>query len=126
MNNLLEPQAVRSETVAQDLGLEIIVAAPQGTLISSGFTSDLLSDAMANAQEGCAFLTIQAHKNTVAVATLTGASAIFVCSSRTVPEDMFQSCKDEGIGLYRSTENQFILSGKLYQLLYTPNASVPS
>lgn len=41
-----------------------------------GYTSDLLSDVMAHIKEDDALITIQAHKNTIAVASLTGASAV--------------------------------------------------
>jgi len=42
------------------------------TQVSGVYTSDLLSDVMAHAKDGQALVTIQAHKNTVAVATLVG------------------------------------------------------
>ena len=36
--------------------------------IQNGYTSDLLSDVMGNAPEDSVLITIQAHKNTIAVA----------------------------------------------------------
>jgi serine kinase of HPr protein (carbohydrate metabolism regulator) len=72
---------------------------------------------MANAKDGGALITIQAHKNTVAVATLVNISVIVVCNSRPIPDDMIVSAKDEGIAIIRTKENQFTVSGKLYGLL---------
>jgi serine kinase of HPr protein (carbohydrate metabolism regulator) len=72
---------------------------------------------MANAKEGGALITIQAHKNTVAVATLVNISAILVCNSRPLPEDMLEAAKSEGIAVLLTKENQFTVSGKLYGLL---------
>jgi len=85
--------------------------------LSGAYTSDLLSDVMANAKDGGALITIQAHKNTVAVATLVNISVIIVCNSRPIPEDFLASAEDEGIALLLTKENQFTVSGKLYKLL---------
>ena len=58
--------------------------------INGAYTSDLLSDVMANATEGNALITIQGHKNTVAVANLVGMPVIVLCNGRTAPEDMLR------------------------------------
>ena len=86
--------------------------------LTGAYTSDLLSDVMANAKDGGALLTIQAHKNTVAVATLVNISVIVVCNNRPLPEDMLAAAKDEGIAVILTGENQFTVSGKLYGLLH--------
>ena len=89
----------------------------EDTDLSGAYTSDLLSDVMANAKDGGALITIQAHKNTVAVATLVNISVIIICNSRPVPEDMLAAAKDEEIAILLTKENQFTVSGKLYRLL---------
>ncbi|MFW5800490.1 MAG: hypothetical protein ACOCVC_00540 [Spirochaeta sp.] len=78
--------------------------------IEAGFTSDLLSDVMGNCPEDAALITIQAHTNTVAVATLAGAAAIIICSGRPVPDDMIAAARDEDIPLFRTSRNQFRIS----------------
>ena len=85
--------------------------------LTGAYTSDLLSDVIANAKDGGALITIQAHKNTVAVATLVNISVIIICNSRPLPDDMLEAAKDEGIAVIRTTENQFTVSGKLWDLL---------
>jgi hypothetical protein len=85
--------------------------------VGGAYTSDLLSDVMANAQEGQVLITIQAHKNTVAVASLVGASGIVICNSRPLAEDMVSAARDEGIPILVSAESQFAVSGKLWRLL---------
>ena len=72
---------------------------------------------MANAKDGGALITIQAHKNTVAVATLVNISVIVICNSRPLPDDMLEAAKDEGVAVIRTKENQFTVSGKLWELL---------
>ncbi|MCL2126801.1 MAG: hypothetical protein FWH38_00985 [Treponema sp.] len=85
--------------------------------LSGAYASDLLSDVMANARDGGALITIQAHKNTVAVATLVNISVIIVCNSRPIPADMLEAAKNEGIAIIRTGENQFTVSGKLWEML---------
>ena len=80
-------------------------------------TSDLLSDAMANAVEGGILVTIQAHKNTVAVGTLKDLVAIVICSNRPVPDDMIEAAREEKIAIFLTAENQYTVSGKLYKQL---------
>jgi len=107
---------------AAAIGAEILQNEFEDTELSSAYTSDLLSDVMAHAsrsdaKDGGALITIQAHKNTVAVASLVNIAVIIICNSRPVPEDMLEASRDEGIAVIRTRENQFIVSGKLYSLL---------
>jgi len=85
--------------------------------LAGAYTSDLLSDVMANAKDGGALVTIQAHRNTVAVATLVNISVIVICNSRPLPDDMLEAARDEGIAVIRTRENQFTVSGKIWELL---------
>ena len=102
---------------AKALGAEIIQGEFEDSDLSGAYTSDLLSDVMANAKDGGALITIQAHKNTVAVATLVNISAVIICNSRPLPQDMLEAAKEEGIAVLLTGENQFRVSGKLYGLL---------
>ena len=85
--------------------------------LSSGYTSDLLSDVMAHAQEGAVLVTIQAHKNTVAVATLCGISAIVFCNNRPVGDDVLEAANKEGIAVFRTAATQFQTSASIAQHL---------
>jgi hypothetical protein len=102
---------------AAALGAKILQDEFEDTALAGAYTSDLLSDVMANARDGGALITIQAHKNTVAVATLVNITVIIVCNNRPVPEDMLEAAKDEGIAVLLSHENQYTISGKLYGFL---------
>jgi serine kinase of HPr protein (carbohydrate metabolism regulator) len=103
--------------LAEKLGLEIIQGKFEDTEILGGYTSDLLSDVMAHSSAGEVLITIQAHKNAVAVATLAGITAVVIANNRPVQQDMITAAEEEGIALFRSRENQFVLSGRLYGLL---------
>ncbi len=85
--------------------------------ITSGYTSDLLSDVMARAEEDSVLITIQGHKNTIAVATLAGIAAIVLCSDRPVPDDMRAAAEDEGIAIFSTGKNQFQVSNEIGNLL---------
>ena len=100
------------------LGAEVLQGEFEDAPLAGAYTSDLLSDVMANAKEGGALITIQAHKNTVAVATLVNVTAIILCNNRPVQDaDMLEAAKDEGIAVLRTKENQFTVSGKLWAAL---------
>lgn len=98
-------------------GVECVLPPPDGTEITAAFTSDLLSDVVANAPENSILVTIQAHQNTVAVATLAGIRAILTCSGRNIPDDMAASAREHGIGLYRTSLNQYEASILVHDLL---------
>ena len=85
--------------------------------IEYGFTSDLLSDVMGNAEEDSVLITIQAHKNTVACCSLAGITAIIICSGRSVPQDMIDAAKDEEIAIFSTEENQFKTSCRVAEIL---------
>ena len=85
--------------------------------IEAGYTSDLLSDVMGNAEENSVLITIQAHKNTVAVSSLAGVNAIVICNNRQVPDDMLEASADEGIAVFQTAENQFKTSALIAQHL---------
>ena len=102
---------------AETLGASIIQDEFEDTDLTGAYTSDLLSDVMAYAKDGGALITIQAHKNTIAVATLVNISVIIICNSRPIPEDMLAAAKEEGIAILLTKENQYRVSGKLYSFL---------
>lgn len=97
-----------------ELDLTVVQGEYEDREVASAYTSDLLSDVMAHAHERDVLITIQSHKNTVAVATLVGVAAIIVCNERPVPEDMIEAAREESIGILVSTEDQYTVSGRIY------------
>jgi len=85
--------------------------------VAGAYTTDLLSDAMANAPDEGILVTIQAHKNTVAVGTLKDLAGIVICNGRPIPDDMIEAAKSERIPIFVTAEDQFTVSGKLYPIL---------
>ncbi|MCL2557012.1 MAG: hypothetical protein FWE09_00875 [Treponema sp.] len=102
--------------LADLLGAEICQDIFPDNQIHGAYASDLLSDVMANAKGG-ALITIQAHRNTVAVAAMKKIPAIIVCNSRPVPRGMIDAAREQGIAILRSSESQFAVSGKVWEML---------
>lgn len=98
-------------------GMSVVQAEGLENEVECAYTSDLLSDVMAHAEEGCALITIQSHKNTVAVASLIGASCIVVCNGRPTPDDMVAAAAEEEIPILVTEMSQFVFSGKFYAAL---------
>mgnify|MGYP001054766007 CR=1 FL=1 len=105
------------EEIRSTLGYDAFTIPEPSAVILDGYTSDLLSDVMGNASEESALITIQAHKNTVAVASLIGMKAIILCNGRTPSGDMIEAAERESIAILGTAENQFTVSYRLAQVL---------
>ena len=106
------------EEIAKRLKLKALYSDYENIFCTNAYCSDLLSDIMGNAKDGSILIIIQAHKNTVAVASLKDSPAIIICNNRPIGEDMIEACKDEGIALFVTGDNQFEVSAKLYACLH--------
>ncbi|OJF77318.1 MAG: hypothetical protein BKP49_02290 [Treponema sp. CETP13] len=107
--------------IAKKLQLQIITPSVLSDVpdseITTIYTGDLLSDIMGNAPDECLIVTIQAHKNTVAVATLKDSPAIIICNNRQISEEMKLAATSEKIIIFKTDKNQYEISGLLYTLL---------
>lgn len=65
--------------------------------IKSGYVGDLLSWVMANAENDCAWITIQTHVNTIAVATLLEMSCIIIPEGAEIEGDALERGTTEKI-----------------------------
>jgi len=82
--------------------------------VKGGYCGDLLSDVMANAMEGQVWLTIQSHKNIVAVAVLRELAAIILVNGRLPDEDTKAKAKEEGLPILLSSSTAYQLAGQVY------------
>lgn len=85
----------------------------------AAYTSDLLSDVMGHAPADSVLVTIQGHKNTVAVASLAGIKAIVLANSAPATQDMLSAAQQEEVAVFSSSQDQFHLSFKIGELLYS-------
>lgn len=100
------------------LGLTLVNVGDNQCDISGGFTSDLLSDVMGKAKPNNVLITIQAHKNTIAVCSLIGIPAVIICSNRDIPKDMIDAAQEEGISICSTDLSQYEVSGKMWVALH--------
>jgi serine kinase of HPr protein (carbohydrate metabolism regulator) len=85
--------------------------------ITGGYVSDLLSDVMGNADAGEVWITLQTHKNVMAIASLKDLAAIIFVNNHQPEADTLAQANEEGIPLLGTDQSTFQISGKLYELL---------
>lgn len=87
------------------------------TDIKGGYVSDLLSDVMGFAQEGNVWVTLQTHKNVIAIASLKELACVVLVKGNKPDEDMLEQAKEEDIPVLGSEEQTFEVAGRIYELL---------
>ena len=85
--------------------------------VSGGYTSDLLSDVMGHAGAGKIWITLQTHKNVMAIASLKELSAVILVKGFEPEADMLEQGIIEGIPVLGTNDEAFEISGKIYLLL---------
>jgi len=108
---------VKLSEIMQRLQLE--VRAGGGSLsheVNGGYASDLLSDVIANAQEGDLWVTLQTHQNIIAVASMKELAGIVLVNAREPEVDTLEKAKEENVPLLVSPLPAFELIGRLHKL----------
>lgn len=85
--------------------------------VSGGYVSDLLSDVMGFAKDGSVWVTLQTHKNVMAIATLKELAAVIIVKGFEPEDDAKEVSDEEGIPILGSGEQTFELTGRIYNLL---------
>lgn len=85
--------------------------------IVGGYTSDLLSDVMGFAKEGDVWITLQTHKNIMAVATLKDLAAIILVKGFEPENDTVEVANQESLPLLGTSMQAFEISGELYNAI---------
>lgn len=102
----------------KDLSLKVYGKANNDKEISGGYASDLLSDVMGNAKEGNVWITMQTHKNIVAVASLKDISALIISSGNVPSQETIEAADEEDVTLLGTDESSFNIIGKIYGHIY--------
>ncbi len=102
--------------IVEQLNLEVLNDAGLGSSITGGYASDLLSCVMAGAKAGNVWVTLQAHANVIAVASLAGLAAVIVTEGMRPDSDALDRARDQEITLLATGETTFAVVGKLAQL----------
>ena len=83
---------------------------------TAGYVSDLLSCAMAGAQHGALWITLQSHANIVAVAALLELSAIVITEGSTPDAETIAKANEENVTLLLSDQPIFHVAGELWKM----------
>lgn len=84
---------------------------PQG-----GYTSDLLSCVMAGAKNGNLWVTLQAHLNIVAVASMLEVAAVIITENAQPDETTIAKANEQGIILLSTPKFSYEICGSLWEL----------
>ncbi|MDR0970714.1 MAG: serine kinase [Lentimicrobiaceae bacterium] len=85
--------------------------------IEGGYASDLLSDVMGFAKADNIWITLQTHKNVIAIASLKDLAAIILVKGNKPDDDTLEQAKEENIPILGTKEETFNTIGKVYQLI---------
>ncbi|MDI7274539.1 MAG: DRTGG domain-containing protein [Anaerolineae bacterium] len=102
------------EDVVRTIGLKVVTG--QGALnreVTGGYASDLLSCVMARARSGNLWVTLQAHTNVVAVASLLELAAVIITEGVQPDPAACEKAEAEGVALLSSPETTFAVVARL-------------
>jgi predicted transcriptional regulator len=86
-------------------------------VVKGGYVSDLLSDVMGNAEEGEVWITLQTHKNVMAIASLKDLAAVVLVSGNKPESDTIAQSNLEGIPILGTALSCFEITGKIYEMI---------
>ncbi len=89
--------------------------------VGGGYVSDLLSDVMGYSREGQIWITLQNHKNIMAIASLKDLAAVILVKGIKPAEDTAEQSREEKIPILGTNLETFEIAGKLFELLKNEN-----
>jgi serine kinase of HPr protein (carbohydrate metabolism regulator) len=107
VKEIIEKLNLRALTAPERLDVEV----------SGGYTSDLLSDVMANSRERNIWITLQTHQNIVAVAKLKNLAAVILVNNRSPEPDTLKIAEEQKVPLLTTADSAFTISWKIHALL---------
>jgi len=84
--------------------------------VTGGYTGDLLSDVLANSEQGNLWITIQIHQNIIAVASSKDLSGIIIANGRIPEEETLKSAQKEQIPVLICDLLTYDITGRLYEI----------
>jgi predicted transcriptional regulator len=84
--------------------------------VDGAYVSDLLSDVMGNATEGQIWITLQTHKNIMAIASLKELAAVILVKGLLPAKDCELQSNVEHIPILSTDLETFEIAGKLYSV----------
>ena len=108
---------MKLKELAERLNLELTNPnAPMEAEVKTGYSSDLLSDVLANSVEGDLWVTRQTHLNIVAIAVMRDLSGILLVNGAQPDPDTLEKAAEKMIPIFRTALPTFEIVGRLHQL----------
>lgn len=85
-----------------------------------GYVSDLLSCVMAGASKKSIWITLQAHGNIIAVATLLDLSAVIITEGAQPDTSTIEKANEEGVILLSTSLPTYEVAGRLWEMGLRP------
>lgn len=85
--------------------------------IEGCYVSDLLSDVMGNANQGDVWVTLQTHKNVMAIASLKELACVILVKGQTASEETLEQSNEEQVPFLSTPMGTYETAGKIYCLL---------
>ena len=85
--------------------------------IEGCYVSDLLSDVMGNADMGNVWVTLQTHKNVMAITSLKELACVVIVKGLLPSQDTIDQSNEENIPILSTTMETFEIVGRIYNLI---------
>ncbi|MDX9832594.1 MAG: serine kinase [Anaerolineae bacterium] len=106
--------------LVDELGLQVHSPGNVEREVTGGYATDLLSCAMAGARAGNVWITLQAHPNVVAVASLLDLAAVLVSEGVAPDVETIERAQENGVTVLGSPGTTYALVARLAALGIPP------
>lgn len=103
--------------IVKELNLKPEVPFVEDMMVQGAYTSDLLSDVIANSMAGDLWLTLQGHQNIIAVALLNDLAGVIVTGGYQPNPETISKARAKHIALFTTKMNSYEVSGRLYHIM---------
>ncbi len=103
--------------LAEKLGTRVLCMPEPDREVATGYAGDLLSWVMGRAPSDCAWFTIMANVNIVAVAMLRDVAVVIVSEGAEVGEDVITRAEQQSINLLASDKSTYALCTEIAKLV---------
>jgi predicted transcriptional regulator len=110
------------QNICKELSCEIISGkALLQRNVEGAYASDLLSDVMGYSKEGQIWITLQTHRNVIAIASLKELSAVVLVKGFLPEPEVVELAEKEEVVLLSTGLNTYEFCGRLHQLIGATN-----
>ena len=102
--------------IATTLNLNLKSKVNESADVTSGYSSDLLSDVLAKAKDGALWVTNQKHQNIVGVAVMLNLAGVIIAGGLKPEDNTLEKANEEGIPIYTTDKQTFEIVGKLWEM----------